>query len=481
MSKIKVLSGLILLASLISCKKYPSEQEIIQNIDAGNFTMAEQRIQLLIQDKNLSDSLKKEWSDQVEIMDRIRKDFSMSEDDVKRSLIRYFPNINDSMLLKWEADKSLEMRVIDGEKKYFRHADLNLFRLDKEAGRRRTELDGKVADKLYDYYSEYAGTVIEKVKKSGTTTVDEKRFSITFSVSLNSDAVPDGEVVRCWLPFPSVHPLRQAEVKLLETNCDAYQVAPPEAPQRTIYLEKTAIRDSATIFQVSFEVKTIAQWFNVIPEEVLPYDTTSQLFLEFTKERPPHIVFSDEIEALSSQIVGNEKNPVRIVRKIFQWINDNIPWASALEYSTVKCIPGYVLENRHGDCGMQSLLFITLARYNGIPAKWQSGWYMFPVQTNMHDWAEVYYEGTGWVPVDQSFGLIDSEDETIRWFYTHGLDPFRLIINEDFSRELYPPKQFLRSETVDFQRGELEWSGGNLYFDQWDYTIKVTPIVSEHK
>jgi hypothetical protein len=451
MSKIKVLSGFILLASLISCQQYPSEQEIIQNIDAGNFSMAEQQIQLLLQDKSLPDSLIKEWADQVEIMDRIRKDFSMSKDDIKRSLIRYFPNLNDSMLLEWEA------------------------------GRRRTELDGKPADKLYDYYSEYAGTVIEKVKKSGTNTIDEKRFSITFSVSLNHDAVPDGEVVRCWLPFPSVHPQRQVEVKLLETNCDTYQVAPPEAPQRTIYLEKTAIRDSATIFQVSFEVKTAAQWFNVIPEEVLPYDITSQLFLEYTKERPPHIVFSDQISDLSRQIVGNEKNPVRIVRKIFQWINDNIPWASALEYSTVKCIPGYVLENRHGDCGMQSLLFITLARYNGIPAKWQSGWYMFPVQTNMHDWAEVYYEGTGWVPVDQSFGLIDSENETIKWFYTQGLDPFRLIINEDFSRELYPPKQFLRSETVDFQRGELEWKEGNLYFDQWDYTIKVTPIVSDHK
>jgi hypothetical protein len=481
MSDIKLLISIILLTCLTSCKKHTSEQEIIQNIDDGNFTMAEQQIQLMIQDKSLPDSLKKVWADQVEIMDRIRKDFSMSEAGIKQSLIKYFPNLNDSMLLRWEADKSLEMRVIDGEKKYFRHADLNLFRLDKEAGRRKTELDGKVSDKLYEYYSAYARTVIEKVKRSGTASADEQRFIITFSVSLKPDAVPDGEVVRCWLPFPSVHPQRQPEVKLLETNCGTYQVAPPETPQRTIYLEKTTIRDSATIFKVSFEVKTAAQWFDIIPEKVLPYKTTGQLFLEYTKERPPHIVFSDEIAALSIRIVGNEKNPVRIVRKIFQWINDSIPWASALEYSTVNCIPGYVLENRHGDCGMQSLLFITLARYNGIPAKWQSGWYMFPVKTNMHDWAEVYYEGIGWVPVDQSFGLINSEDEEIKWFYTQGLDPFRLIINEDFSRELYPPKQFLRSETVDFQRGEVEWKGGNLYFDDWDYAIKVTPVMADLK
>jgi transglutaminase-like putative cysteine protease len=105
---------------------------------------------------------------------------------------------------------------------------------------------------------------------------------------------------------------------------------------------------------------------------------------------------------------------------------------------------------------------------------------MFPVQTNMHDWAEVYYEGIGWVPVDPSFGLIDSQNEQIKWFYTQGIDPFRLIINEDFSQKLYPPKQHLRSETVDFQRGEVEWSGGNLYFDQWDYIIKVVPVTEIH-
>lgn len=465
----------LLLTIIYSCQNYPSEKEILTDIEKGNFLEAEKQIQSLIQDKGLSDSMKTEWMNKVEIMDRICKDFSMSEDDVRKSLIRYFPWLNDSMLLKWETDRSLEMRIIDGEKKYFRHADLNLFRLDEEAGRRKTEQDGKRTDKLSDYYSKYVGTIIDKVKKSGKAISDQKIFKVSFSIDVYPNTVPDGETIRCWLPFPVIHQQRQPEVKLLGTNCDTFVVAPPGTPQRTIYLEKNARKDSTTRFGVSFEVKTAAQWFDIIPEEVPAYDTTSQFFLDCTKERPPHIVFSDEIAALSSQIIGDEKNPVKKVRKIFQWINDSIPWASALEYSTIDCIPAYVLENRHGDCGMQSLLFITLARYNGIPAKWQSGWYMFPVQTNMHDWAEVYYEGIGWVPVDQSFGLIDSEDETIKWFYTQGLDPFRLIINEDFSRELYPPKQFLRSETVDFQRGEVEWRGGNLYFDQWDYTIKVFP------
>jgi hypothetical protein len=59
MTKIKVLSSIILLASLISCQQYPSEEEIWANIDAGYFTVAEHQIQFLIQDKNLPGSLKK--------------------------------------------------------------------------------------------------------------------------------------------------------------------------------------------------------------------------------------------------------------------------------------------------------------------------------------------------------------------------------------------------------------------------------------
>ncbi len=473
MHKFKSLLCIILLMFIISCKQYPSEQEIFSNIDAGNFTLAEEQIQLLLEDESIPDSVKKELNDQLYLMNRIRMDFSLTEDEIKEKLTNYFPQLSDSMLRKWENDKSLEMRVIDGERRYFRHAHHNLFRLDEEAGKRKTETNSESENESLNYRDKYAKTIIDQVRKTGNSAVDKKRFQVQYTITLKPGVIPNGEIVRCWLPYPRIHEQRQPEVTLVSVNSENYRIAPVETPQRTIYLEKTVWQDSATIFQVTFQVKTAAQWFDVKPEKILPYDTTSKVYREFTEERPPHIIFPDNIRKLSQQIVGDEKNPVIIVRKIYQWIDKNIPWASALEYSTVKRIPGYVLENKHGDCGMQSLLFITLARYNGIPAKWQSGWYMFPAKTNMHDWAEVYYEGVGWVPIDQSFGLIDSEDEDHKWFYTQGIDPFRLIINDDYGQELNPPKKFLRSETVDFQRGEVEWSGGNLYFDQWDYTIEA--------
>ena len=64
---------------------------------------------------------------------------------------------------------------------------------------------------------------------------------------------------------------------------------------------------------------------------------------------------------------------------------------------------------------------------------------------------------------------IASDDKALEWFYLGGLDNYRIAFNDDFSRSFRPSKRHFRSDDVDSQRGEAEWRGGNLYFDQLDY------------
>ena len=178
---------------------------------------------------------------------------------------------------------------------------------------------------------------------------------------------------------------------------------------------------------------------------------------------------------MAAQLTEGETNPLLQARRIFRWVNDQFPWASAREYSTIDNIPEYVLDNRHGDCGQVTLLFLTLCRICGIPAHFQSGFMLHPGAWNLHDWGEIYFEGVGWIPVDQSFGIpIFARNEAETWFFLGGIDAWRMIVNNDYGQPLVPQKQYPRSETVDFQRGEVEWAGGNLYFNQWDYTMEIT-------
>jgi len=171
----------------------------------------------------------------------------------------------------------------------------------------------------------------------------------------------------------------------------------------------------------------------------------------------------------SRQIVGDEKNPWRIAQKLYAAV-DQVPWAGALEYSTISNISDYALHAGHADCGQQTLLLMTLLRLNGIPTRWQSGMiFSDGTYNNLHDWGWLYIAPYGWMPMDVTFGRLDSPDPAIAAFYLGGLDAYRIAFNDDYSRDFVPAKKFFRSETVDLQRGEAEWDEGNLYFNQWDY------------
>ncbi len=58
-------------------------------------------------------------------------------------------------------------------------------------------------------------------------------------------------------------------------------------------------------------------------------------------------------------------------------------------------------------------------------------------------------------------------------FYFGGLDYYRMAANGDHSQTLDPPKASLRSDDVDFQRGEVESGGRNIYFDDYSYHMNV--------
>lgn len=89
----------------------------------------------------------------------------------------------------------------------------------------------------------------------------------------------------------------------------------------------------------------------------------------------------------------------------------------------------------------------------------------------------MYFEGIGWVPVDTSFGRYTAADrEETRQFYSHGMDAHRFSTNHGVCGELYPPKKFVRSETVDFQPGEVETGRGNLFYPAWNCSFKLTSV-----
>ncbi len=111
---------------------YPTINSEIKN---GNFNHAKELINQQLLSEDLPDTEKYNLYFQIDVMNRIEKDFKKTRSDVKEQLSYYFPNLTDEMIDKWEQDKSLEMKVINGEKRYFNNAVPNLFRINKECCR----------------------------------------------------------------------------------------------------------------------------------------------------------------------------------------------------------------------------------------------------------------------------------------------------------------------------------------------------------
>ncbi|MEQ8706167.1 MAG: transglutaminase-like domain-containing protein [Phaeodactylibacter sp.] len=468
-----LLSALILLM-MIPLSAQTGFPDIDQAIDEGEYRTAQDLMASRIAEGGLEAATAYQLQLQSALLDRIKLDFSRDEAYIRETLGAYFPNLTDAQLRAWEESGELEMRVIEGKKRYFRNAVWNLFRVNAEAKARKEEVDGPGSQTLDSFLQVYLPRAVEAVKGEDAPIARPRTLKLTYTLRVKPDAVPHGEMVRAWLPYPRTSRDRLAAPQLLNASEPHYIISPLSYPHTSIYMEKPALAGEWTEFQYEVSYTAYDHWQDLRNAKVEPYDTSSMLYQYYTQERAKHIRFTPEVQQLAQDIVGNEQDPVQKAWLIYQWIGENIPWASALEYSTMPNIPAYCIENQRGDCGMKALLFITLCRYVGIPAKWQSGWFLYPVSKNLHDWSELYFEGLGWVPVDPDFNLQAIEDHPeARRFFFGGADAYRLIVNDGFSGDFFPAKVHPRSETVDFQRGEVEWRGGNLYFNQWRYNMAI--------
>ena len=411
------------------------------------------------------------WDD--DLHHRLKCDFTQSREEVTNYIKRYIPTVTDGQLARWEASGALECMELDGKKMYFHSAGRNLFRIDpkcRTVWQKAHPGEGYSEVELADMKN--LPQILRDAPHTPCHTAQARHMRVTYTLTVAADAVPAGEKVRCWLPFPHRKIDRQTDIELLSTSPAKYKMSAPGFTHSTIYMEQKAVTGQPMVFSETFEYVSRGQKFCL--DTIQPYDTKSAIYRHYTAERLPHIAFTPELRALADSLTRGISSPVKRARNIFTYISKHFPWASAREYSTIPCIPMYVLQNRHGDCGQVSLLFITLCRLAGIPAHFQSGFMMHPGSVNLHDWAEIYFEGIGWVPVDQSFGIPRyARDEAELYFFLGGIDSWRMVVNTDYGMPLSPKKKFPRSETVDFQRGEVEWRGGNLYFDQWGYNWKI--------
>ncbi len=127
----KIILSLIMLSTVIIAQtRFP---EINQFVKSGRFIEADKMIDEKLSNKNISTEEMFELQFEKERLDRIRKDFNKTAEDVLKFVNKYYPDAKEKDLEKWEKDGSLEYKVIDGKKWYFSRAASNLFRINERS------------------------------------------------------------------------------------------------------------------------------------------------------------------------------------------------------------------------------------------------------------------------------------------------------------------------------------------------------------
>jgi hypothetical protein len=134
---------------------------------------------------------------------------------------------------------------------------------------------------------------------------------------------------------------------------------------------------------------------------------------EYLKATTSMQVDSAKLRDLAKEIVGDEKEPVKMATKLERWVYKNLRKtydANADDALTV-------LENKAGDCTEHTLLFTALARAAGIPAREVGGVVYVggdKPSFGWHAWSEIH-DGKQWVTVDPTFNQVRIDPTHIKF------------------------------------------------------------------
>jgi len=418
-------------------------------MEQGNLTSATELYQQAradFQDEGDEEGAR-ECLDRIQDISMIEVAYPLSEEEMRKQLDQAFPEVAEEERESWITSGELEHMIIDGEPQYFydivsniRYRNVDLFQRDEEL--------------LSHYEKGYNELVAIMDEPPGAPWQPYTRpitYRGTHTLDVPRDVLPASGTLKIWFPIPIITGPQPA-VRVRSIAPGDYAVGPPSIDQDigVVYMEVPLDDLSEDLnIEVQFEFEHYEQHFVIDPEQVGKYNTESALYQEYTTSGG-NILVNQEIEDTAREVVGDETNPYLAAMMLNDYVVDNItysfvPHSALWPRGTAESV--YVHENRHGDCGAQSMYFSSLCRAVGIPARTTGGWQLFTGNFAGHFWAEFYLPNYGWVPVDPTAaeiadyipGLSDAEKQDFKDFFFGNQDHLRCVVQSDVDVPLIPP------------------------------------------
>lgn len=443
---------------------------------AGDFKGAIRLIDLRLQENNLPKVLRAGLQVHREILLRLPEEFPYTKEQALEIVREKIADFTAEELDTYIDQRKIRWIYIDGQIHIFERFFNSLCKTEADFRRRagvtlpgvESAVNGTAEAGLLDMS-------MKKMKEQGSMS---NRIRIRASLKVKDEIFQQGMFVRAHLPIPSACQ-QQSDIVIEYIYPENGNVAPEDALQRTICWEEYMQENHEFVVEYSY-VHTAKYTEAYSPESAIGSvelsDTCQTQPTELDlAEQEPHIVFTPYIRDLCEELTAGMTDPLDKARAFYDFITINMKYTFMPSYFVLENIAESCARNYNGDCGVFALLFLTMCRYAGIPAQWQSGLTAEPDFCGGHDWVRFYVKPYGWIFADTSYGTaaVRLGKEERRRFYFGNLDPYRLVCNSAFAAPFTVEKQQWRADPYDNQLGEMETDEKGLSFDEYIRTKEI--------
>lgn len=234
-----------------------------------------------------------------------------------------------------------------------------------------------------------------------SSAVDADRRVFEFTYEVRAPELPTDRVIDLYIPLPLENDDQRIVEESMELSLPGEVLVEEAHGNRYLRIQRAA-HDSEPL-------AAVLRW--VVERRIdqgapgAPTAAELERYLAPNRLVPVgHEVLDPILAEVRAQRVDD--TPAATARAIYDWVVDNV------EYKKVGTGWGngdtfWACSERYGNCTDFHALFVSLARSEGIPARFEIG---FPVpqdreQGNIggyHCWVKFYLPGQGWVPIDAS-------------------------------------------------------------------------------
>jgi transglutaminase-like putative cysteine protease len=249
-------------------------------------------------------------------------------------------------------------------------------------------------------------TLLLVVSSLPTLAQNQRHFSFHYAFTVKN--VSPGERVRIWIPLAHSDAFQDVKVTSKSGDLKIKEVHQPEYDNEVLYAESSKADKDEYKFSVEYDVVRREHVVLINGKRVTdsPFTKTSQVelarFLQADRLVPvtglPAQLAAQETKGSTTQL-EKAKDIYEYVFRTMKYDKSGTGWGHG---DTL-----WACDSKHGNCTDFHSVFISMARAEKIPARFEIG---FPLPSDKHSaeipgyhcWAEFYLDSTGWVPVDIS-------------------------------------------------------------------------------